>query len=485
VGAAANLVFYFIEYAPSHLGLRMEVNHPLYALLWWGGAELVALGGVWAVARPPLWRVAVALLAVAAAPLAILLGGREVFLVSDPFVGALRHFVAEGKSLPAVAAQFGFRFVTFDLASCLLVVPAVFMLWKRRGSAGIVIGFMTFVVAALSIMAVLEMRWWLNVGPAQLALLLALLALVPATRRGWTLALIGTLLLVPAFIRLATDRAENRRGAVSATDLMQPLYRDLAAALRRDQPEGDLVLLASPNASAGIGYFGRFATLGTLYWENAPGLRAAAEIYSATTDEAAEKLIRARRVSHVAHLSAGNFLGEYVQLLHPHATPDEARRSLGHRLASGTDLPRWLQPIPYRRPPGLKDATPIARLYRIAFDQTAPERLYYTAIASAAEGNIADAEKNLAEAVLRPPPSTPSSSRPPAPRSTISARTPSPSARSAAPAAPRSRSRGFSRPRAPTPCATAAPPSPSSSQSHAPRPTTRLFSAPSPPRKRS
>ena len=25
------------------VGLRLEVNHPLYALAWWGGAEFVAL----------------------------------------------------------------------------------------------------------------------------------------------------------------------------------------------------------------------------------------------------------------------------------------------------------------------------------------------------------------------------------------------------------------------------------------------------------
>ncbi|MBL9188031.1 MAG: hypothetical protein JNK23_11165 [Opitutaceae bacterium] len=403
VGAAASVVFYFIEYAPAHLGLRLEVNHPLHALLWWGGAELVAIGGAWAVARPPLWRMLAAGVAVAAAPLTVLLGGRDVFLVGDPFVGALRHFVAEGKSLPAVAAQFGFRFVAFDLVSCLLLVIAAGVLWRRREATALVAGFLALIVAALTAMAVLEMRWWLNVGPAQLALLLALLALVPAARHRGCAAAAGLLLILPAFARIASERADNRRGAVTATDLMQPLYRDLAAALRRDQPEGDIVLLASPNASAGIGYFGRFATLGTLYWENAPGLRAAAEVFSATSDADAERLFRARRITHVAHLSAGNFLGEYLQLLHPQLTAEEARRTFGYRLNAGADLPRWLQPIPYRRPPGLKDATQVVRLYRVAFDQTEAERLYHTAVACAADGDLAAAEQTLAEAALHTP----------------------------------------------------------------------------------
>ncbi len=404
VGAGASIVFWLIEYAPAHLGLRLEVNHPLHALLWWGGAELVALGGAWAVARPPAWRVALAVVSACAAPLAILIGGRAVFAVGDPFVGELRHFVAEGKSLPAIAAQFGLRFVAFDLASCALLVVGGLVLWRRRDRAALAAGVLTLVVGALTAMSVMEMRWWQNTGAAQLALLLPLLALVPAARRSAACIAVGALLVLPAVGRVALDRADNRRGAVSATDLAEPLYRDLAAALRRDQPGGAITLLASPNASAGIGYYARCASLGTLYWENTAGLRAAAEIFCATTDAEAERLLRARRVTHVAHLSAANFLGEYLQLLRPQAGADEARRTLGYRLATGGDLPRWLQPIPYRRPPGLKEAMRTARLYRVAFDQTDAERLFWTALALAAEGDFAAAEKILAEAGRRTPP---------------------------------------------------------------------------------
>ena len=46
----------------------------------------------------------------------------------------------------------------------------------------------------------------------------------------------------------------------------------------------EIVLLASPDASTGIGYYGRIKTLGTLYWENTAGLKSAAAIYCASTD---------------------------------------------------------------------------------------------------------------------------------------------------------------------------------------------------------
>ena len=51
VGAALSLVFYLIEYTPSHLAMRLEVNHPFYALAWWGGAEIVGAAGAWALDR--------------------------------------------------------------------------------------------------------------------------------------------------------------------------------------------------------------------------------------------------------------------------------------------------------------------------------------------------------------------------------------------------------------------------------------------------
>ena len=41
VGAAVSVLAYLIEYFPSHLGWRLEVNHPLYALAWLGGGELL------------------------------------------------------------------------------------------------------------------------------------------------------------------------------------------------------------------------------------------------------------------------------------------------------------------------------------------------------------------------------------------------------------------------------------------------------------
>jgi hypothetical protein len=80
----------------------------------------------------------------------MLLGGRAVFMVGDPFIGELRHFVAEGRSLPATVQQFGLRPVASDLASLLLLAAAAITCWRRQDDARLVLGVLTLVTATLA-----------------------------------------------------------------------------------------------------------------------------------------------------------------------------------------------------------------------------------------------------------------------------------------------------------------------------------------------
>ncbi len=412
VGAGASVVFYLFEYAPFHLGLRLEVNHPLYALAWWGGAEIVAQLAAARLARleatPTGSRLRFTaligpLVAVSAVPLTIWIAGPAAFLVGDPFVGELRHFVAEGRSMPAFVRQLGVGPLLFDLGVALLLVPAGWVVLRQRGAAQITVGCLALVVALLLAMTVFEVRWGRTAAAAQIALVLGL-ALVAAQRssprwRRWIIAGAALLLVAPAVQRVLVSKNENRHHRVAAGDLLQPLYRDIAATLRASQPEGDIILLANPNASAGISYFGRFQSLGTLFWENAPGLRAAAEIYSAATEQEALALLLARRVTHVAMISATNFLGEYYQLLHPGSTPADAKQAFGYQLAARKILPPWLQPVPYRPPADLQDIAAAVHLYKVTPAQTEVERHYHLALAQLAEGDITAAEKSFDAAV--------------------------------------------------------------------------------------
>lgn len=406
VGGALTLVFYLVEYAPSNLGLRLEVNHPLYALAWWGGAEMVAGIGLMAldrsrpVRRRVLWRLVIPAVAVAAVPAAIFWGGDRVFSLRDPFVAELRHFVLEGRSLPAVVESVGFGAVAYHLASSLILVPAIVLAWRARGEGATLLGFGVLAAGAFVVLGFWEIRWWSIGSAVQIVLLLTVIASV--RKPGLWITLVALGLFLPATVqRIAATRSAIRAGVVDERDILQPLYRDIAIALRATQPEGDITLLASPNASVGIGYYGSFRTIGTLFWENATGLKAAASIFSARNEAEAAQLVRARGITHIAMVSTASFLSEYFRLLHPTQPANEYRSAFGYQLVTKLGVAPWLQPIAYQPPADLKISKASVYLFKVAFEQTEIERSYHTIVALAASGDVATAETTFAEALSR------------------------------------------------------------------------------------
>jgi len=415
VGGALSAVFYLCEYAPAHLGWRLEVNHPLYALAWWGGAEFVATLAAWrtAPASPPAssapWRRLTVAIAAVLAPLAIIVaGGTAVFALRDPFIGDLRHFVIEGQNLPTVLGRIGLRPLLPDLALIGGVVGAAVPLFRARGTTRLMLAFLLATTAAWAGLTFAEIRWMMALSVAQLALFVTLLLVaLRSASRNRRIALVGTVALAVAAVgiaRVATERGKIARRWLADDDVRQLVYRDVAAALRDTQPTGEIVLLASPNASMGIGSYGRFKTLGTLFWENAAGLKAAASILCARHDDEAARLIRAHGVTHLAFVPGTLFHDQYFQLLHPRVPAAGVRETFGHRLAtSAGNAPRWLQPVPYRWRGDLEFVAKDVRLFQVVPDQSEAEQLFHTAVAEMARDDVAAAERTIERALTVTP----------------------------------------------------------------------------------
>jgi len=413
VGAGLSVFFYLLEYAPAHLGWRLEVNHPLYALAWWGGAELMA----WWCARcmgtagVSVGRgVVLPLLALAAAPIAILTGGTKVFVASDPFVARLSDTVAEGLSLVQAVRLIGWHeFWSHCNTPLLPLLPAAFLLVRRRPRGDPLLAFATVAALVFVAMGCWKIRWWLNTGGPLVVLSLVVLAgLVRGRSARWGWLAIGgfaaVCFLPDVFQRIAMVRDMVGQRMIHRADFPQPLYRDIAAVLRTSQPSGEIVLLASPNASTGIGYYGRFKTLGTLYWENTAGLKAAAEIFCARTDDEACALIQARGITHLAMLSDQNYLAEFFALLHPEAPPGDLEKTFGHRLLFQRRLPLWLRPIPYRAPADVPMPNLTVVLLQVVPTQSLPDALWNLGLAQLAFGELAAAEESLQRAIAEAPP---------------------------------------------------------------------------------
>jgi hypothetical protein len=377
IGAALSLLFYLLEYFPQYLGWRLEVNHPLHALAWWGGGELVGrlgerwlrpAGQRWTQPRELLWPA----LGFVCAPLAVAMFGASVMSLADPFMSRLhREFIGEflplWTRLQDVDARTMFQAAIVDavpLAAALATIA-----WLRRESPMALVST-TITAAALLAMAWWQVRWDLNASAGEVVLAMVLIACwtgnrPPAVR--WTVAaaIVCALYLPGAITSMTSASSSVAERRVNFRDAEVVLSRDIAAALRASQPQGDIVLLSSPDTSTTVGYYGRFRTLGTPYWENAAGLKAAASIWSAASDDEAAKLLRAHGVTHIALVRGEEFIAQYYVLANPDASTSDFEASFGQHVLTGTSLPPWLHPIAYELPPDLKSLGFQVALYRI------------------------------------------------------------------------------------------------------------------------
>jgi hypothetical protein len=405
-GAAVTFVAYLLEYAPSHMGLRLEANHPLYALAWLGGGELVAQALEYRTARrrAPAWRVAAAIACVIAAPLTIALMGSRVFVPLDPHVSDVHAGIAEFLSLPAFVRTFGAGVLWRFAVALALLLPVAATVRARRADR-IPLVFASVVTLASVMLAVWQTRWWMNASGAELCLLLAASAVIArhwSSRARWALVLGITAVFVEQRVAGIIDkRGDVRDQAMTPADAMEPLFRDVAATIRASQPAGEVVLLTNPNASTGIGYFGRFKTLGTLYWENADGLAAAASIFSARTDDEARALMRTHGVTHVAMISRDNFLRAYLDYARPGSAPDAISETFGYRLLMEGKAPPWLKAIPFR----VRSVAPtVVLLLQMVPDQPPFHADWNMALAQAAMGDagaMGRAERLFGRAIER------------------------------------------------------------------------------------
>ncbi len=407
VGAVASLAFYLLEYFPNHLALRLEANHPLHALAWLGGGELIAQLGEWWLAprgthRMDWRRLVPAIIAVSIAPLTIAIGGAKVFVIIHPFMSRLHNdyiqeFLPIWRTIQGFNAKMGFQVLVVDSAP--LIAGIATLSFLRRESP-IVLWFATLAALFFNMLAWWQSRWLLNASGVQICLGLVVLACwsrawVPSAR--WALAAIiaGVLYVPTAVIRYQNNAHGVTAREVAHGDAGNALARDIALRLRATQPQGDIVLLASPNASTGVGYYGRFKTLGTLYWENLDGLQSAASIFAAPSERQAATLIRMQRVTHIAIISQENFIPQYYQLLNPKGTSEALRQTFGVRLFYEKVVPQWLEMIPYKVPDDLAALKFTVMLFKVNFKQSLAEAIYNVALSQIESGALDDAERTL------------------------------------------------------------------------------------------
>jgi len=413
-GCLGSIGFYLLEYFPSHMGWRLEVNHPVYALAWLGAAHLLArvtrkVQGEDFLQKDGSDRLALtlSLLAACLPALLIALDGREMFWVSNPFLLELHHIhIKEFQSLPAAIGGGGLL-IYAAVIWFLLAVAGSFVALRaeeigRPWKLALVFALCPAVVA--QILATAQIRWTgISVAMTSNVLLLVTSAVVRHGLKippwGWALAGLPSLTALVTFPLLAFYLVSEVPGhsiRPPADSVPSLIARDVAHRLvgyRRDLP----VVLSSPTLSSELTYYGGLHTIGTLYWENRHGLEQAVRMFSESDENKLMALLQGAGATHIVIFSWDPFVETSRRLLRPLGGAPPTEPSVIERAVTpGGHVPRWLRPLGYPVPASFGFEGQWVRIFEFRPDQSPAESHYYQGVYEMESSQTAQALKQFA-----------------------------------------------------------------------------------------
>ena len=366
VGCAMSLGFYLLEYFPSNLGLRLEVNHPLYALAWLGGGEIITRLAEWRlkgvppwVGRGRCWSFVLALIGVVLLPLVVIAFREQVFLVADPFLWQLhKDYINEFKTLleRVRLESVGSLIVLIGVLPLLSLGVIRLLSFKDLDRTWKTMLLVTTMPALfVTLLSFGQIRWtgianalWLAVLPVWLACFLTP-AVRLKVRLPERLACFGffLLLLVPhPMIMLGSFGSSLALNPVPPPDeAFGMVTRELAHMIRRRTQGQPVTILGGPTSTTWMMYFGGFKGVGTLYWENLEGLKSAAAIYEANSDEKALGLLKKHHITHIAIFSMDPFVHQYPRLVRGLPLGVKSFDAFIPKIFERFIIPKWVNPV--------------------------------------------------------------------------------------------------------------------------------------------
>jgi len=359
-GSGTCLAAYLIEFFPSHMGSwELRAIHPMFGLAWLGGGELLARAAAWIGGERPRWSfrsVSCWVLAAAAlASLPVAMGkGRSLGFLSGDLSSmhlSLLPGAAAAPNLWAWLLQDGFTptVLAAILPLLILVPPALFLFLPRTAGSAlrVPIALALGPVLIAGALAVRQISWWSGVDAALIALLVATAAALCAVPRPWLVAVLLVALASPVYLgarQLWPSADAKIKDGLNETEVIGLVERDLAYWLAKRVGPVGAVVVAPPNLTATLHYYGGIRGLATFGWEDLDGFQAAVRIASATTPEEAQELIGLHGVTHIIIPSWDPFMDVYANI-----GQGEVRGTFIERLHDW-NLPPWLRPVPYLLP---------------------------------------------------------------------------------------------------------------------------------------
>lgn len=322
------------------LAWAVRAIHPLHALACLGLGELLHQAAVFGRGRParaapsatsqagnPASRafgipgLALALLAVAALPVARGFTENGSFLAPDPFAhelvnlaggvnaASLRHWLREEDMGGMIAGT---------LAPSLVVLVALARLFASATPAAArrVIAIAAAPALVAFVLAWWQLRWWNAFDAAVLALIPALTATTPAAARGprWLALGAAALAALPGFLLLVPPASARGDQPLDGNELVAVVERDIAYWLTRQQGGTPAVVFTSPALGESLAFYGNVHTIASSHPDNQSGLAAAVRLAAADTDAEVNALLENRAITHVLLPSWDPSLRRFAQI---------------------------------------------------------------------------------------------------------------------------------------------------------------------------
>jgi hypothetical protein len=362
--AITALTLYLLEYAPSHFGMRLEVNHPLYAAALWAAGEILATIAAWRSGTEPSGALRGRLflaLAVITLPLLALVAGPDAWHAwRDGAMRRQHEFINEFEPFTNSLRNNGPFHLLARFSLLPLLLPLAFVLAassKVRAStrAGLLAALGASLVTI--VMLFVQVRW---AGLVSISLAcLAIASLRAASewlgenkRRAWILGAGYAATVLPLIVFFGFGVADNLKrrdaGALDGTLAWTIASRDLAFNLKRLAQMGPVRVMSGPGQTPALHFFGDVRGTAALYWENTDGVREAAVFFADQGDEDAKRIARERGITHVVLQQDTTLAESSVRIALDSTDPELIKQSLAYRLCDPIgSIPPWLEPVPY------------------------------------------------------------------------------------------------------------------------------------------
>ena len=371
-GAVTSLAFYLLEYAPHFPGMRLEVNHPLYAVSWLCAGECMTLLSTLKTRRSVITSrnmagILLAGLGTVILPLLLWFGPASWHTMREPHMQRMHAHILEFlpfantydmRLVKTLLMNFGFLPV-FLLAAPLLTGSKKSTLYEWA------LLWMAFLPAfSYAVLTLMQNRWMFFFSFASLLLAMVTLAILArhqavAGRPSFFVWLITAALLAQPFLFVhgqARDIANMHNPNAIIDDLAKSiLQRQLAARMGALNTNGNFRIMCEPDMAARMFYYGGIPCVTSYYWENLDGLLTATEFMTDPSNDKAAAIVRERGITHVILPRTGAIAHMFYFFKTGHLSEIGARDSMaGRLLTKSKSLPPWI----VRNLPFMKEVEP-------------------------------------------------------------------------------------------------------------------------------